>query len=238
MKISITFSYTKHALAPVVFLLLTACGGDTTTESTQVTAQTDSDTTGPIVTSLVPLPGFEDSVPEITEKSTVLMRTDIGDLTIEIYPQAAPNAAARFLELVEAGFYDNTPVFRVVEGFVVQFGINWRDNFPAWQDNNFDDDPVLFAHERGTLAFAKAGPNTNSTQVFINYAENNRLAAPNLNFTVFGMVVQGMDVADNFVSVGDPGGGLDQEQLWNNGGAYLESLDTRPAMINAAVIVP
>jgi cyclophilin family peptidyl-prolyl cis-trans isomerase len=186
---------------------------------------------------LFPLPGMENNVPELTEKTTVLMRTGSGDLTIEIFPQAAPNAAARFLELVATGFYDNTPVFRVVPGFVVQFGINWRDTYPEWQDNNFNDDPVLFAHERGTLAFAKSGPNTNSTQVFINLTENNRLATPDLNFTVFGKVVDGMDAVDDFVPVGDPGGGLDQGRLWNDGDVYLESLEVQPVMIESATVV-
>jgi len=237
MKISITSSQCAFAITVFLLSLLTACGGATNETAVEV-IPTESEVQEPFVSSLVALPGYEDSVPEITEKTTVLMQTDIGDLTIEVYPQAAPNAAARFLELVEAGFYDNTAVFRVVSGFVAQFGINWRDDFPSWQDNNFNDDPVLFSHERGTLAFAKAGPNTNSTQVFINYTENNRLAAPNLNFTVFAVVVGGMDVADNFVPVGDPNGGLDQERLWSDGGVYLDSLATKPVMINAARIVP
>jgi len=125
----------------------------------------------------------------------------------------------------------------VVPGFVAQFGINWRGDYPAWQENNFDDDPTLFALERGTLAFAKAGPNTNSTQVFINYTENNRLAAPQFNFTVFGKVVSGMEVVDAFVAVGDPNMGLDQGQLWDDGGTYLESLDEKPVMIESATVL-
>ncbi len=186
---------------------------------------------------LTPLPGLEDVVPELTQKITVLMRTGAGDITIDIFPEAAPNAATRFIELVNEGFYDNTPVFRVVPGFVAQFGINWRGEFPDWQDRNFDDDPVLFAHEPGTLAFAKAGPNTNSTQVFINYVNNNRLAAPNLNFTVFGMVVDGMAAAEAFIPVGDPSGGLDQGALWEDGGVYLESLPAQPVMIEEMRVI-
>lgn len=186
---------------------------------------------------LTPLPGLEDVVPELTQKTTVLMRTGVGDITLEIFPEAAPNAAARFIALVNEGFYDNTPVFRVVPGFVAQFGINWRGEFPEWQDRNFDDDPVLFAHEPGTLAFAKAGPNTNSTQVFINYVNNNRLAAPNLNFTVFGMITDGMAAAEAFIPVGDPSGGLDQGALWEDGGVYLESLPAQPVMIEEMRVI-
>jgi cyclophilin family peptidyl-prolyl cis-trans isomerase len=164
------------------------------------------------------------------------MQTTAGDLVIEVYPEAAPNAAERFVELVRSGFYDDTLISRVVPGFVAQFGINWREPHKAWENNHFDDDPTLFALERGTLAFAKAGPNTNSTQVFINFAENNRLASPEYNFTVFGKVVEGMDVVDSFAQVGDPSGGLDQNRLWRNGGAYLDSLDDKPTMIESAVV--
>ena len=72
--------------------------------------------------------------------------------------------------------------------------------------------------------------------MFINYAENNRLADPRFNFTVFGKIVSGMDAVDRFVQVGDPSGGLDQERLWSDGGAYLESLAVKPSMIERAVV--
>jgi cyclophilin family peptidyl-prolyl cis-trans isomerase len=189
---------------------------------------------------LIPLPGKEGTVPALTEVTKVRLATTGGDIVIEIYPQAAPNAAKRFVELVTSGFYDDTPISRVVPGFVAQFGVNWRDPHKAYQNREFVDDPSLFSLERGTLAFAKAGrPNTASTQVFINYRENNRLAdpAPNLSFWAFGKIVEGMDVVDNFVQVGDASGGLDQGRLWNDGGAYLESLPVKPTMIEAATIV-
>lgn len=186
---------------------------------------------------LVPLPGKEGDVPELTQAQVVQLETTAGNVTIEVYPEAAPNAAQRFVELVESGFYDDIPISRVVPGFVAQFGINWREPHRAWQNRNFDDDPTLFALERGTLAFAKAGPNTNSTQVFINYIENNRLADPQYNFTVFGKVVDGMDAVDNFLQVGDPTGGLNQTRLWDNGEAYLDSLELMPTMIVSASVL-
>lgn len=230
---------TQHRnLLPLPLLLCTllaACGPETPSE-----VQNPADTAGntpPPVQQLVPLPGMEASVPVLTQKTTVLMQTTAGDVTIEIYPEAAPNAAQRFVELVQNGFYVDTPVSRVVPGFVAQFGVNWREGFKDWENNNFNDDPTLFALERGTLAFAKAGPDTNSTQVFINYGENNRLADPQYNFTVFGKVVAGMDVVDRFVQVGDPGGGLDQYRLWTDGEAYLASLEVKPTMITATSIV-
>jgi cyclophilin family peptidyl-prolyl cis-trans isomerase len=73
--------------------------------------------------------------------------------------------------------------------------------------------------------------------VFINLKENNRLADPSSNFTVFGEVVSGMDVVDKFVRVGDPSYGLDQGRLWQDGGAYLDSLAEKPTMIQHAEVV-
>jgi homoserine O-acetyltransferase len=188
---------------------------------------------------LTPLPGKEGAAPALTQVTTVRLATTAGDVVIEVYPQAAPNAAQRFIELARSGFFDGTPISRVVPGFVAQFGINWREPHNDWKSREFIDDPSLFSLERGTLAFAKRGrPNTASTQVFINYRENNRLAdpAPNLSFWVFGKVVAGMDVVDKFVQVGDPSMGLDQDRLWADGGNYLESLPMKPTMIESATV--
>ncbi|MDY6982997.1 MAG: peptidylprolyl isomerase, partial [Pseudomonadota bacterium] len=232
----------RHAVALALGFALAACQQETppaaeTSASSTVTtlpvaeepvvAQTPAEAAAAAagIEQLTPLPGMEDAVPVLTEKTTINFATTAGDLVIEVYPQAAPNAVARFIELVQTGFYDDTPISRVVPGFVAQFGINWREPHTRWERNHFNDDPTLFALERGTLAFAKAGPNSNSTQVFINYVENNRLAAPQYNFTVFGKVVSGMDVVDKFAEVGEPGMGLDQGALWSNGGEYLDSLD-------------
>lgn len=180
---------------------------------------------------LEPFPDI--TAPSLTEVTTVRFTTGTGDFTVEVYPQAAPNAARRFLELVRAGFYDNTPVLRVIPGFVAQFGINWRGDYPAWKepDRWFEDDPSLFRLEPGTLAFAKAGPNTNSTQVFINYRNNDPLRTQ--VFSVFGQVVEGMEAVESFQAVE-----LDQQQLWENGENYLAGLSgPRPTMILRAEVV-
>jgi cyclophilin family peptidyl-prolyl cis-trans isomerase len=217
-------------------VLLAACqqGGDGSAVA-QTNETPAANPGGTPMNALNPLPGKQ--APALTQSTTIRMATTAGDVVIEVYPEAAPNAAKRFVELVEAGFYDDTPVSRVVPNFVAQFGVNWRQPHSAWKDRNFNDDPTIFALERGTLAFAKAGANSNSTQVFINYQENNRLADPRYNFTVFGKVVEGMDVVDSFVQVGDPSGGLDQGRLWADGGSYLDSLTTKPTMIERAAVV-
>ncbi|MGW8369623.1 MAG: peptidylprolyl isomerase [Gammaproteobacteria bacterium] len=184
---------------------------------------------------MTPLPGMEDAAPELTEHTKVVLHTTAGDVKIAVYPEAAPNAAAQFIELVESGFYDNTPISRVVPGFVAQFGVNWRDPHKSWQNKTFQDDEGFFALERGTLAFAKTNrPNSASTQIFINYGDNSRLAQS--NFQAFGIVYEGMDIVDGFAQVGDPSGGLDQGRLWSDGDAYLASLREQPTMIESAEV--
>lgn len=185
-------------------------------------------------TDLLPLPNKKD-VPALTQVKKVRVETSDGSFELEIYPEAAPNAAERFLKLVEIGFYSDIPVSRVVPDFVVQFGIN--SEMAEWKDKNFKDDPSLFQLTPGTLAFAKAGPDTNSTQVFINLSTNNQLADPSMNFTVFGRVTEGMEVIEGFRVVGDASMGLDQLALWAEGDAYLESLGEKPSMITRMTVV-
>jgi cyclophilin family peptidyl-prolyl cis-trans isomerase len=243
MKLDITRGFAALVLSLALGSLLAACeqaadpAGNTAGASAPAAVAPTPTPGAPLAHNLHPLPGREGSVPVLTQKASVSMQTTAGEIVIEVYPEAAPNAAQRFVELVRSGFYDDTPVSRVVPGFVAQFGVNWRQPHKAWQNRNFNDDPTWFALERGTLAFAKAGANSNSTQVFINYNENNRLADPQYNFTVFAAVVSGMEIVDRFVQVGDPSGGLDQGRLWADGGAYLESLAVKPTMIERAVVV-
>ena len=180
------------------------------------------------------------NAPTLNKVVKVRFQTTAGELEIEVYPEAAPNAAERFLELVKIGFYDNTPIFRVVKTprpFVAQFGINWREGMVDWKEKNFNDDPSLFHLGEGTLSFAKARPNINSTQVFINYGNNDFLREQ--TFSTFGVITKGLENAYNFKQVGDPNMGLNQQVLWSNGGAYLKQLpqSMQPTMILKAEIV-
>jgi len=253
MEAFFDFAITRRLLLPVVALAVVACqsegGSSGTAEPAARPASEASAGAGdsaaasaadaaPIEHSLVPLPGKERDAPVLTRATRVVLETDAGDVTIEVYPEAAPNAAERFIELAASGFYDGTPISRVVPGFVAQFGINWREPHRAWRDRPFPDDPSLFSLAPGTLAFAKAGPGTSTTQVFINTAQNDRLALPQFGaFSVFGKVVEGMDVVERFVRTGDPSMGLDQMRLWTDGEAYLDSLETKPTMIERAVVL-
>jgi cyclophilin family peptidyl-prolyl cis-trans isomerase len=191
---------------------------------------------GPIYSSAAPklIPGKPKRA--LTKVVKAKMVTDLGELLIDIYPEAAPNAAKRFQELIQAGFYDNTPIFRIVPGFVAQFGINSKPNQRVWKEKLFNDDPSLFRLEAGTLAFAKAGPNSNSTQIFINYNDNSEALSPQ-NFTTFAKVTKGFELTKKFKQVGDPSMGLSQQDLWADTDGLLKSLPEKPSMILKAEIL-
>jgi peptidyl-prolyl cis-trans isomerase A (cyclophilin A) len=182
---------------------------------------------------LEPFPGV--TAPAIKKVVHSKFTTDAGEMLIDIYPEAGPNAAKRFQELIESGFYNNTPIFRVVPNFVAQFGINSDPKTIHFKNEPFKDDPSLFKLSKGTLAFAKSGPDTNATQIFIDYNDNSNLRQQ--GFTAFAAVVKGYDVATKFKAVGDPSMGLSQDSLWGDTQGYLKSLPEKPNMILKAEII-
>ncbi|HEX3345591.1 MAG TPA: peptidylprolyl isomerase [Polyangiaceae bacterium] len=144
-----------------------------------------------------------------------------GDFVIEVHRDWAPNAADRFYNLVKAGFFDDTRFFRVVDGFMVQFGINGDPVVASkWKSASITDDPVKQSNKPGYVTFAQTNaPNSRSTQVFINYGDNARLDG--MRFAPFGQVVKGMD-AVNAIYKGY-GEAPDQGAIQSQGNAYLDS---------------
>ena len=143
---------------------------------------------------------------------------------IDVQRNWAPNGADRFYNLVKNGFYDNVRFFRVISGFMVQFGINGDPKISApWREAKIKDDPVVQSNRRGYITFAMAGPNTRTSQVFINFGENGSLDSQ--GFPPFGRVIQGMEVVDKLnaeYGEGAPRGrGPDQGRLQMEGNAYL-----------------
>src|SRR6202162_6587144 len=121
--------------------------------------------------------------------------TNKGVFVIEVRRDAAPNGADRFYNLVKSGFYDNARFFRVVSGFMVQFGINGDPKLSSvWREARIKDDQVKQSNGRGTITFATAGPDTRTTQVFINFGDN--AALDRQGFAPFGKIVSGMNVVD------------------------------------------
>ena len=99
--------------------------------------------------------------------------TTRGDFVVEVHREWAPLGADRFYNLVKNGYFTNAAFFRVVPGFIVQFGLNANPAVnKVWMNANIKDDPVMGSNKRGTLVFATAGPNTRTTQLFINFGDN------------------------------------------------------------------
>jgi peptidyl-prolyl cis-trans isomerase A (cyclophilin A) len=151
--------------------------------------------------------------------------TSKGPFVIEVQRDWAPNGADRFYNLVKNGFYDNVRFFRVIPGFMVQFGINGDPQLSSkWREARLQDDPVKQSNKRGFVTYAMAGPNTRTSQVFINFGDNSRLDRD--GFSPFGRVVSGMDVVDKLYAEygeGAPRGrGPDQGRLQAEGNAYLQ----------------
>lgn len=170
----------------------------------------------------------------------VKFQTSKGDFTLEVHRDWAPFGADRFYELIKAKFYDDARFFRVLKGFVVQWGINKEPEVSArWRQLQIVDDPVKESNRRGTITFATGGPNTRTTQVFINLADNRRLDGS--GFSPFGTVIEGMDVVDMLYGgygEGSPqGAGPDQQMIETRGNAYLNDHYPKLDYIKSAQIV-
>ncbi len=167
--------------------------------------------------------------------------TTKGDFVVEVTRAWSPRGADRFYNLVKYHYFDGAAFFRVLEGFVVQFGINARPEISrVWENAKIEDDPVTQSNTRGTLTFATAGPNTRTTQIFINLGNNANLNT--MGFCPFGKIVSGMEVVDQLYSQygeGAPDGhGPDQNRIQREGKAYLEKDFPLLDVIKTAVIVP
>ena len=167
--------------------------------------------------------------------------TSKGVFVIQVTRSWAPQGADRFYNLVKNGFYDNVRFFRVISGFMVQFGINGDPALSAkWREANIKDDPVRQHNSRGMITFATAGPDTRTSQVFINFADNNALDG--MGFAPFGKVISGMNVVDQLYAgygEGAPRGrGPDQGRLQAEGNAYLAKSFPKMDYVKKATIEP
>jgi len=165
--------------------------------------------------------------------------TSKGVFVVQVNRDWAPNGADRFYNLVKNGFYDDVRFFRVISGFMVQFGINGNPKISApWREARIADDPVKQSNKRGYITYAMAGPNTRTSQVFINFADNTNL--DNSGFAPFGQIVSGMDVVDKLnaeYGEGAPRGrGPDQGRIQAEGNAYLNKDFGRMDYVKKATI--
>jgi len=187
-------------------------------------------------------PPPQSEAPAAKSEFKVRFSTTQGDFVVRVAPDWAPLGAARFRELVEGKFYDGARFFRVLPGFVAQFGINGDPAVSKrWDKTEIKDDPVKQSNTRGRITFATGGPDTRTTQVFINFSDKNaRLDSK--GFSPFGEVVEGMEVVERLHSgygEGAPQGkGPDQDRIEKEGNAYLERDFPKLDFIKTARIVP
>lgn len=189
------------------------------------------------------VPGFADPA-KLTAKApetfNVQFNTTKGKFTIAVTRALAPNGADRFYNLVRSGYFTGVAFFRVVPGFMCQFGIHGDPSVSAkWREAKIPDDPVKGSNTRGTITFATAGPDTRTTQLFINFANNVNLDS--MGFSPFGKVSAGMDVVDKIngeYGDGPPGGnGPDQSRIQTEGNAYLKKDFPNLDYIKSATLV-
>ncbi|HUJ39791.1 MAG TPA: peptidylprolyl isomerase [Candidatus Acidoferrales bacterium] len=170
--------------------------------------------------------------------------TTKGVFVVEVHRDWAPRGADRFYNLVKHHFYDEAAFFRVLNSprpFMAQFGISAYPRVSAvWESASIKDDPVTQSNTRGMITFATSGPNSRTTQVFINFGNNNFLDSQ--GFAPFGRVVEGMEVVDKLYGEygeGAPSGrGPDQGRIQAGGKAYLEKNFPKLDSIESAVIEP
>jgi len=174
------------------------------------------------------------------EKYQVKFVTTRGEFTVTVTRAWAPIGADRFYNLVKHHYYDNASFFRVVPGFVVQFGLSaYPPVSAAWTNAKLKDDPVTQSNKRGYLTFATGGPGTRTTQVFINLKDNSRLdTEPSGPFAPFGVVeAPGMKVVDMFYDQYGDANGPDQGQIEAQGKPYLDKGWSKLDSIKSATIV-
>jgi len=208
--------------------------GQTTTHETAAKPTSQGATAGPSL--LKPSSLNKQAPPTFKAKFT----TTKGDFVVEVTRAWSPLGADRFYNLVKYHFYDGAAFFRVLPGFVAQFGLSAKPEISrVWASATVKDDPVTQSNLEGYLTFATAGPNTRTTQVFINLGNNQNLDG--MGFSPFGKVVEGMDVVEKFYTgygEGAPGGnGPEQSRITNEGKAYLDKSFPLLDSIKTAVVV-
>ena len=186
--------------------------------------------------------GFSDPS-KLTEKERAIYaeHTTKGKFTVEVTRSTAPNGVDRFYNLVRSGYFKDIAFFRVIPGFMCQFGIHGDPKVAAaWKTASITDDPVKTSNTRGAITFATRGPNTRTTQLFINFGDNKNLDS--MGFASFGKVTEGMEVVlkiNGEYGEGAPRGrGPDQGRVQLEGNEYLKKDFPNLDYIKSATILP
>ena len=177
---------------------------------------------------------------EAPKKFKIEFETTQGKVVVESTRAWAPKGVDRLYNLVQNGYFKDVAFFRVLTGFVAQFGIHGDPKISKiWKKAPIKDDPVKESNTEGMLTFATAGANTRTTQMFFNLANNKRLDA--MSFAPIGKIVTGLDVIKKLhagYGEGSPmGRGPAQGKLQDEGNAYLKKSFPKLDYIKSAKIV-
>jgi len=219
-------------LIPVWLILAVGCGGDS--------GQTVDDTELPANRALYFPAQLVETAPESFQ---VRFETSRGDFVVAVTRSQAPNGADRVYNLVRNGYYDGVRFYRVIEGFMAQFGMHGEPQVQVrWTNAPIRDDRVAASNTRGAVTFAMAGPNSRTTQLFINLVDNTLLDMD--GFAPVGTVMDGMDVVDQLYAgygeIADRGGdGPISQNIAARGNAYLEeSFPEMDYIVTATLVDP
>jgi peptidyl-prolyl cis-trans isomerase A (cyclophilin A) len=218
-------NFLKASAVAISLIALSACKKEAPAPETT--------TNEPKTITAVPM---DETAPETFK---VRFETTKGPIVVEAHRSWSPLGVDRFYTLVNSGYYDGTRFFRVVKGFMAQFGINGDPKLStAWRERRIADDPPKESNLRGRVTFGNAGPNTRTTQLFINFKDNQFL---DTNYTPIGEVVEGMDVVDALngeYGEGAPqGNGPDQGRIFMEGETYLARDFAKLDKVTKATIV-
>lgn len=174
------------------------------------------------------------------ETFRVKLETTKGDVVLKVTREWSPNGADRFYNLVKLGYYQDIAFFRVIDGFMAQFGIHGEPSVNAtWRKAGIKDDPVVESNTRGRITFAKSGrPNSRTVQLFINLVDNRNL--DRMGFAPFGEIVEGMENVDKIFKVGEGaprGPGPNQNLIQAQGNEYLrEKFPQLDYLVKASIV--
>ena len=218
-------------VAVTIAALLLACGGKQSTapEAPVTSKKAEAKPSEPVKPSDGPHPGLlNPAEARLTAppKFKARFKTSKGEFVVEVNRDWAPKGVDRFYSLVTIGYFTDIAIFRVIQGFMMQFGIHGNPELnKVWKNATILDDPVTQSNTEGMLTFATRGANTRTTQFFINFGNNVRLDG--MGFAPFGKVVEGMTVVNSIYSgygEGAPRGrGPAQGRMQAEGNTYLKA---------------
>jgi cyclophilin family peptidyl-prolyl cis-trans isomerase len=220
-------SLARPVIGLVSALILLGCGG----------APRERADERPADVSVPAIPGPASELARSPETFAVHFETSKGPFTVAITRANAPHGVDRLHELVTIGYFSGVRFFRMVPGFIVQFGIHGDPEVnAAWSRATIPDDPMRLRNARGTIAFAAAGPNTRATQLFISTGDNERALDGQRLFAPLGRVTDGMEVVDSLYS--EYGEEPNPSRILRQGTTYLQRWFPGLDSIVSATIVP